>query len=212
MKRKAVIAPVALGLVLIGALTIWAATHSDMFSIGTKYPQAASDSALPSEVAAEYSGQKVTEEMVEYQLYIDASRPEETRMNYTRSDVINNLLLGYIILDEAREAGLSVGREEVQSTIAASKEAAAENAQAAAVIQDFCDGAGITEEEYWARLEEQMYDTLLRMKYENNFLDAYLAGHPGAGQEEAKAAYEQHRQELLRAHESEITYYGLSAS
>lgn len=208
MKRRIVIVITILGIVLAGTFIVRRSMTSTMFSIGEKLPPLTTYQVAGSEALAEYNGEIITVDMVEYQLYIDSVRPEETRLNYSRSDVIDNLLLGFIISDEACNAGISVGREEILNSLALSKEAVEQNYQTVVEIQDFCNGANITVDKYWEHVEDQLYDTLLQLKYENMFIDDYFSSHPNAEIDEAKDAYQQHRQELLQMHQSEIIYYG----
>ncbi len=208
MKKATAIASAVLSAALAAILIPSASLSSvsGLFPLGKKLSQSdfSSSDALP---AAAYNGNIITEEAVDYQLYADSIRSEEFQPHYSRKDVIDNLLLGYILLDEAHEAGLSASREDVLNSLALSKEAVAQSPEAAGQLQDFCAGANITIDEYWERLEDQLYGELSRLKYMNAFMDEYLENHPGAERQEADDAYARHRQELLRKHRDAIVYY-----
>lgn len=211
MKKIMTIIAVVLSVILIAALIPEASlsSSSSMFLLGKRFSQSDNTYSddLPAAVAA-YNGHMITEEEVDYQLYADSLRSEDCKLHYSRRDVIDNLLLGYIILDEAREAGLSAEKEEVLNSLELSKAGIEEVPEAAGQLQDFCAGANMTVNEYWAAQEEQLYGELSRIKYMNAFIDDYMESHPDAESHEAVAAYEQFQQELLQKHRDEIVYYG----
>lgn len=210
MKKKAYISIGIICFLIIGSFYINGKSTSTMFLIGERYPQATDDSSVSSisnHIVAKYKDNTITESMVEYQLYIDENRPDETRYNYTWSEVVDNLLAGFIIMDEASRQGIVINESDVQEILSSSQEAIENDAQVAAELSDFCAGANMTEEEYWARIKNQLYDSLLIQEYENHFIDEYLVKNPNATVDEAKEAYEQHRSELIQEHEDDIIYY-----
>lgn len=207
MKKKIAFVVVILGVVLMGIPFSKATLASPMFSIGEKLRQTDTTFSDSTAIVAAYNGHIIAEEDIEYQLYIDSLRPTESKAHYSRKNVIDNLLLGYIILDEARDAGLTIGSDEVRNSVELSKEALKQSPEASTEIQDFCAGANITMDEYWVRVEERLNHTLLNLKYENLFIDDYMENHPDAEYQDALDCYDQHKQELLQKHTDEIVYY-----
>jgi len=81
------------------------------------------------------------------------------------------------------------------------------------MIDDYCKGAGMTLDEYWADLEEQAYGTISRQKLQDKVTQAYCAEtgytgdtHTAEYAELAKKAMDSYRKKLLETYASDISY------
>ena len=92
-------------------------------------------------------------------------------------DAVDQLLVNLIMLDEAERLGLSVTQAEVDAEFAAQKKNYEEFPEVRAYIDEYCKSAGITLEEYYAAIQEQLPRVILRQKLRNELGREYCAEH-----------------------------------
>ena len=81
------------------------------------------------------------------------------------------------MLDEAERRGLSVSQEEVDSEFAAQKKNYEEFPEVQAYIDEYCKAAGITLDDYYAAIQDQLPRVILRQKLRNALGQEYCAEH-----------------------------------
>lgn len=187
--------------VLLAAMTI-ALSTSQMFAIGERYRQSINNP--DNTVVATYKGQKITREMVDFRLATNSS-------GLTEDQIITDLLIDLIVLDEAKQLGITITDEEVADHIAYLKDVYTNYPEAKETIDEFCAGAGITIDRYWEIQSERTYNVLLQGKYEMRFKDNYNSSstitNNSPDKQDVWDAYELFRQQLLQEHSDDITYY-----
>jgi len=196
--------------VLIITLVIGSAV-SDYFVLGelSSKKQAQRDS----DVVAEFNGVKITKADVEIEtevnklMYIAEEKSE--------SDVLKDLLLKEICLVEAEKLELLATSEEVAEFVASQKMMYEEYEEATVAIDEYCQGAGLTLEEYWTALEERAPRIIARNEVYNKFSDEYKEEHgiekytalTEKVYEELSAAKQAYKEKLFSEYEKQIVYY-----
>ena len=92
-------------------------------------------------------------------------------------DAVDQLLINLIMLDEAERRGLSVSQEEVDSEFAAQKKNYEDFPEVQAYIDEYCKAAGITLDDYYAAIQDQLPRVILRQKLRNALGQEYCAEH-----------------------------------
>lgn len=208
---------VILGLCLLGAGAAYAVTNFDDYTqAGRLYQKAHSTDAgaqsAETAVVAEYHGKTLTREAVEYQKNMNFMRSEKAAEAYdTDQEVIRRIVEKWILLEEAERLGLTATQEEIEAMIDGARKAYA-LPEGKEMLDAYCEGAGITIEEYYAILREQVPDTITRQKLldeigrqycEENGLEFSKFNSP-AEMVEAQEAYVA---ELYAQHKDEVVYY-----
>ena len=112
------------------------------------------------------------------------------------ADALDQILLNLIMLDEAEQRGLSVTQEEVDAELAGQR----------------CTKMGITTEQYFDMVAEQLPRRMLRQRLRDTLGQEYCQQHglefTKVNPPEQMTEYvEQYLDGLLQAHRSEIKYY-----
>ena len=126
-------------------------------------------------------------------------------------DAVDQLLLNRIMLDEAERLGLSVTQEEVDAEFAVQKKNYEEFPEVREYIDDYCETAGITLEEYYAAIQEQLPRVILRQKLRNELGREYCAEHgleftKVNPPEDMQRYVENYLEGLLDTYRADITY------
>lgn len=166
-------------------------------------------------VLAEYNGLKVTQEMVDRQQSY-GSNPGIG--DISSKAIVERILTGQMLLEEAESKGLAATEAEIEEHVATLKKGYADYPEVKKQVDEYCDGAGLSIDEYWAQVREQAYGTISRSKLKADFEKEYCdkTGYTGSTETQEYAdmiekAFDEHRSELLKAHESEVKYYGSAA-
>ena len=72
------------------------------------------------------------------------------------ADALDQILLNLIMLDEAEQRGLSVTQEEVDAELAGQRKNYEEYEEVRSYIDDYCTKMGITTEQYFDTVAEQL--------------------------------------------------------
>ena len=161
-------------------------------------------------VLAEYNGIKVTQAMVDRQ----QSYGSNSGIGDTSSqEIVERILTGQMLLEEAESKGLAATEAEIEEHVATLKKGYADYPEVQIQGDEYCDGAGLSIDEYWAQVREQAYGTISRSKLKADFEKEYCdkTGYTGSTETQEYAdmiekAFDEHRSELLKAHESEVKY------
>lgn len=173
---------------------------------GVYYKKAESLTRDDDPVLATYYDFEVLESLVVYQQKIDALRDPALRKSLTDEEIVDNILIGRMLLEEAERLGVTATQEECDEMIA-SATTAYELPEGKQMLDDLCAGMGITIDEYWVQLAEEAPDTISREKVKSYISDTYRADHPEATDEEIEKSYADYRTQLLKSHFDEIAYY-----
>lgn len=136
---------------------------------------------LEGDVVARYRDHEVMRATVEYYRKMDAlSESTAADGGSAREgdrEIIDSMLKGTILYEEAVARGYAATQEEVDETMEAIKTAYYENWSGAENIDEYCAGAGITVEEYFDLLTEQMPRTISRQKLKDAVGREYCEAH-----------------------------------
>lgn len=163
-------------------------------------------------IVAEYNGHKITAGMVDYYKKMNLIRNEEDAQNYqTDRQVIEKIVESIVLLEEAERRGFGATEQEIEDLANATREAYA-LPEGKEYLDEYCAGAGITVEEYFAYVRDQAPRMLARQKLKNAIGQEYCAEHgleytkvnPPA---EMTEAVENFIEELLEQHKDEIIYH-----
>ena len=116
------------------------------------------------------------------------------------------------LLDEAEQRGLSVTQEEVDAEMAGQRKNYEEYEEVRSYIEEWCTKMGITTEQYFDMVAEQLPRVILRQRQRDTLGQEYCAQHglefTKVNPPEQMTKYvDQYLDNLLEAHRSEIKYY-----
>ena len=186
----------------IGVGVSYAATEENVFSLAGQYLSSVlgngsvgTDSSQV--VMARYDGEAITSTMVTYQRKLNILRSEEYAAdNDTDIEIINNIITDMILVEEAQRLGLTATEAEIEAMVQNAVRAYS-LPEGKEMLDAYCDGAGITFDEYLAILEEQAPSIIAKqnlrdaigMQYcEENGLE-FTKVNPPAGMTAAQEAY-----------------------
>ena len=160
-------------------------------------------------VVARYRDTEIRQSLVDYEKKNQSalSGGKEVR----ERDAVDQLLLNRIMLDEAERLGLSVTQEEVDAEFAAQKKNYEDFPEVRTYIDAYCKTAGITLEEYYAAIQEQLPRVILRQKLRNELGQEYCAEHrleftKVNPPEDMQRYVENYLEGLLDTYRADITY------
>ena len=167
------------------------------------------------EIIASYKDFNVTKEEVEWKK--EQAHLTGEKLGSTDLEIANGFIIGQLLLEDAERLGLASTPEEVDEWLDSLKQAIAEEGERLEDIDAYCAGAGITVDEYFENLRQDLPDTIARGKLKNHFIENYYKETGIADEiktredyDHALAAYDVYREELLQAHKDEIKYYKIS--
>lgn len=208
MKKKFLVALLLIACVICATCFYAAANDWSFFESLGSQSRVSSDST----VLAEYNGIKVTQAMVDRQ----QSYGSNSGIGDTSSQaIVERILTGQMLLEEAESKGLAATEAEIEEHVATLKKGYADYPEVKKQVDEYCDGAGLSIDEYWAQVREQACGTISRSKLKADFEKEYCdkTGYTGSTETQEYAdmiekAFDEHRSELLKAHESEVKYIG----
>lgn len=153
---------------LCGAVAYAGLSQSDAHIAGEAYKDAkSSDQAelQATDVIAEYGSHKITKGTIDYYRNMQSLGYGGDSTNSIVDDrtIANQLILNIILEEEARRLGLAATDDEVEEMFKAVL-LSYEIPDGKAFIDDYCKGAGITVQEYFKLVLEQLPETITRQK------------------------------------------------
>lgn len=217
MKRPWKIVIISLCIVLIGAVVVYASTnHEKEFSAGENLKNAmegSSDGAQGGrEIAAIYNGQEILMSAVQYQRSMNIMRDGETAQSFESDfDIVNRIVESMILVEEAERQGLAATEDEIEEMVDMARRSY-EIPEGREMLDAYCEGAGISIEEYYELIREQAPRTIARQKLKDAFGKEYCEKHgleftkenPPEEMVKAENAY---ISELFEKHKDEIQYF-----
>lgn len=176
MKKKALIPLVAVLVLIAIGLTAYATKGSSPFTNqGQLYRDAlAADS---SGAAATYKGQEIPMSAVEYQKKLNVIQGAQTQSAESSDrDIVNRIIGGKILLEEAEARGITVTQEDVDAMVSAVEQAYA-MPEGKEMMDEYFEGAGITAEEYFSIIREQMPETITHQRVRDAIGMEYCEAH-----------------------------------
>ena len=221
MKKKGTVKRVVVGVLVLALCVtgILAATGafgtSEMYSLGSYQKQfrQTRENELQGtgerDVVASYKDFKVRKSSIEYAKKTDAMREEPIYKD--EQDIIDQLIIGQLLLEEADRRGIKASAEEVEDVLDQTEETYA-TPDGKQWIDDYCAGAGLTYEEYLNMLRDQVPRTITRRKVRDAIGQDYCKEHDieftKVNQpQEMVDAVNAYIDGLLEAAQPEIVYY-----
>lgn len=171
-------------------------------------------------VVAEYSGFKVTQAMIDTQRSAAGLAGDDTQSDANMKDdsdkaIIDRLITGQMLTDEAEARGVAATQEEMDENLATLKGAYEQYDDVKKMIDDYCKGAGISIDEYWKQVYDQSYGRISRTNLKIALCKEYCSelGYTGDYEdkmqtEEFENRYNEYRANLMSSHSADIQYYG----
>ena len=206
MKHRRILILVAVLAALLAALA--AANGVFPFRQLGKTMRETADASDGTRVIAQYGESVFTEKDVNLRLEMNRVTGGNLAEKDTPEKAVEQLAVGKMLLEEAEKRGLTATKEEIAQFLAGQKRAYEESTEVKASLDEYCAGAGMTIEEYWALLEQYAPETVTRQKLKGEILESYRAEHPDASEEDVSAAWNAYEQALLDQHRSEIVWTG----
>lgn len=204
---------------VIGVIGVYSAANYDDYFLAGQYLKDADTqkNKTPgitdtSGVAARYNGQDVLMSAVEYQKKLNFLRSDEEAAQYQSDfDVVNRIIEDMILLEEAENQGLTATQEEIDEMVA-SVQQAYEIPEGKEMLDAYCEGAGITIDEYFEIVRNIAPGSITRQKLRDEIGREYCEANgvefskvnPPAGMIEAQDAYVA---ELFEMNKDKIEYY-----
>lgn len=186
MRKKAVVACIIILVCVfcVGSVIVYATASegsNDFFLAGLffKSSQNKESAGINSNVriVAKYNGTAITADTVEYQKNMNILRDNEsTDQNDTDLEIINNIIKSMILLEEAERRGLTATEAEVEALLQNARDAYA-TPEGKEILDSFCDGAGITIDEYFTIYRDQLPKTIARQKLRDEIGRQYCQEH-----------------------------------
>jgi hypothetical protein len=171
-------------------------------------------------IVAEYNGFKVTQAMIDTQrsatdLSGDDVQPDANMKDDSDRAIIDRLITGRMLTDEAEARGVAATQEEMGENLATLKGAYEQYDDVKHMIDDYCKGASISIDEYWKQVYDQSYGRISRTNLKIALCKEYCGeiGYTGDYEdkmqtEEFENRYNEYKTNLLNSHKSDIQYYG----
>ena len=140
---------------------------------GCAEKEAASQEADP--VVASYGETEIRQSLVDYEKQnLQALNGNQA---VTDREAAEQLILNLAMLDEAGQLGLSVTQEEIDAAFAAQKQNYENSDEVRQYIDDWCEQTGVTIEDYFRAVQEQLSRVILRQKLRDALGEAYCNDH-----------------------------------
>ena len=166
---------------------------------------------------AEYKGFKVTQGMVNFQkraANLAGDNPNVEACDYTKDAIIDRLLTGRMLVEEAESRGVAATKAEMEENLSSLKASYNDYPEVKKQVDEYCSGAGLSIDEYWTQVYDQSYDQISRTNlrillgkdfcsetdYNGSVDDALMT-------DEFDKYYNDHRAQLLKEHQSDVKYY-----
>lgn len=127
------------------------------------------DDVDPDTVAAMFHGTVITKDQVEYQRKIAKLYPDTLDADLSDKEIVDNIVRGLIMVEEAERLGLEVTQEEIDETIQLQRETYDTYPDARKMIDEFCSGMGMTLDEYFESMKTDLYATGSRQKLKDEY-------------------------------------------
>lgn len=165
MKNKIVAVVIGVLVVVAMGVVAYAAIGEDaFFAAGKFFSEAQAKKAHDSEIAAVYKEQKIYISAIEYNRNMNFMRDEtESKKNESDRNIVDSIIENMILMEEAERRGLAATDEEIEEMVKAAK-ITYDIPEGKKMLDQYCEGAGITIDEYFDILREQAPRTIARQK------------------------------------------------
>ena len=174
MKKSILVICIVVLLLIVGGV-VYAGIGGTYFDMGRYYSDAVTQTE-DSDVAAEYKEYKIYRASVDYVRKMNAAAGAKENSNLSDKDIVNGIIENIIIMEEAQRLGLAATDEEVEAMINSVK-SSYDIPDGKEMIDSYCAGAGITVEQYFDIVSEQIPRTIARQKLKDDLGQKYCIEH-----------------------------------
>lgn len=219
MNKKIIVIIVVLALALFGTVA-YANSDNEIFVAGsflkkhldaTETNPNAMTVSSDDELAAVYHEKKILFSDIDYLKNMIGLAGEDIS-KITDYEIVNRIAKGYIMIEEAKRLGVEATAEEITATVQTSQEAYEMYPETKKFLDEYCEGAGITIDQYFDLMEEDAYSTITKQKLKDeigrqycqeNVLEFTKINPP----QEMMDAIDAYLEDLFEQYRSEIVYY-----
>lgn len=210
MSRKRILILVAVIAALFGLVLYAVADDLPFIQQIGKSVREQMDKSDDTKVIASFREFDFTEKDINVRLEMNLISGGELAEKDTTKEVVEQLVLGKLLVAEAEKQGVAATEAEIESFISDQKERYSTVPEVKEYLDEYCAGAGYTIDEYWALIEESAPDIVSKNKLLTAVAEAYLAEHPDEesyNNPELSAYLNDYRGQLLEQHRDEIIYH-----
>ena len=161
MKKSVLILLAVLLVVLIVGMSVFAAENETLNATIGKLFHGAAEEQAEAEIAATYGEISIEASTVAYYRQIEESNQSNGTVR-SEKEIIRDIVSNIVLKEEAERHGLKASEEEIAEQLEIQKNMYAESEFAKKVVDDFCEGAGLSLDAYYEMIEEQLSDTITR--------------------------------------------------
>ena len=192
-------------------------TESAMFIAGQHYKTILQTDGLSTSnettIVASYHGHNITSRILEYQRDMNELFVSVGSASYeTDREIINRIIRGIMLTEEAERLGLTATDDEINARMDSVLQAYS-LPDGKEMIEVYCEGAGITVDEYFQKQREQIPESVAHRKLKNEIckqycLDNNLEYNANAPlSEDMLAAEDAYIAALFERNKNDIVYY-----
>ena len=221
MKRNIAIWVLIIGILCTGMITALSAQEYDpFFSIGKYYREYTNKTDSTTELSltnendlcATFRGKSITKATVEYQRNALGETTSNNLGQLTDYDIVNQIVLNYIMQDEAEIMGLTPSSEEIEAFVEDQKTIYENYPDAQKAVDQYCEGAQISLDEYFEIIKEHTSAIIAKQRLRDEIGKEYCEEN---GLEFTKFipppemldAIDAYLEELFLQYKDEIVYY-----
>lgn len=214
MKKLGILLITLAGMLTIGITANAGIVKSIQMSLGETFADSKEIQTLEKEdTVAVYKDYTVTTNMVEYQRSTTETLSQETDDNtLTDREIIDSILKNVMFKEEAKNRGFSATEEEIQEFLDSTVYASYETEEGKAFIDEYCEAANLTFDEYVASVREAAPSIILKAKLERDIAERYCTENSLVLDElnpsqEIREAIKNEENSIFKTHKDEIQYY-----
>lgn len=212
--KKSYVATISAVLIiaLIGVIALPVGGVSDMFTAGLFFGEAMQERETDDKVVAKYKEYEILASAITYNKNMNFMRDEQEAKKYESDrDIVNRIVENIILLEEAERRGLVATEKEIEEMVQAAR-LTYEIPEGKEFLDQYCEGAGITIEEYFEIIREQAPRTIARQKLKDEIGREYCKANSIEFTKnnppiEIQEAVDEFISKLLEENMDNITYY-----
>ena len=172
-KRVLMIIGITMVALIVVSVSVFATQKQNMnYYLGRLFQEMQSVVVSKEDVLAEYKGEQLVLSVVEYYQEIWSQQlPDNQRLS--ERETIDQIMKSVILRKEAQDRGITATKKEIEEKVAVHKQLYKEKEIIRESIDAFCDGAGISVDDYFALLYDQSYNSIIKAKLSMQIQEEY---------------------------------------
>ena len=214
MKKIGILLITLAGLLMIGVTANAGVIKSIQMSLGEVFADSIETQTLEKEdPVATDKDHTVTMNMIEYQRSTTTTLSQDTNAPaLTDREIIDNILKNIMLEEEAKSRGIYVSEKDIEEFLDSTVYASYEIEEGKVFIDEYCEGAGLTFDEYVASVREAAPSIILKARLEREIAETYCEENSLVFDElnpsqEIRDTIKEEENSIFEAHKDEIQYY-----